>query len=123
MLTQRDLKGELADLIERSAHLGAADIRRLFSDAMREWEEEQGWDQFNSRQPWPEGQLRAVLSDAPTVDNCIKYAKAFGRSYGSIELIYRWAATSDKDVEMRGRADDSFVQQVRRVAKELGWRA
>lgn len=60
--------------------------------------------------------------DAPTKRNCIKYAKIFGRGYGSIEEIYRWASTDDKTVQEK-RPNVVFVGRVKKIAKELGWRA
>lgn len=60
-----------------------------------------------------------ILSDAPTVANCVKYAKAFGRGYGSIEQIYRWAATPQKDIQGR-RETDAFIEQNKRVSRLLG---
>lgn len=76
----------------------------------------------NSRKPWKDEELAIILNDAPTVENCVKYARLFGRGYGSIEQIYRWAATSMKDIQSK-REDDAFVKQVKRIAKELGRRA
>lgn len=63
-----------------------------------------------------------ILNDAPTVANCVKYAKAFGRGYGSIEQIYRWAATPQKDIQGRGETD-AFIEQIKRVSRLLGRRA
>ena len=60
--------------------------------------------------------------DAPTKRNCIKYAKIFGRGYGSIEEIYRWASTDDKTVQEK-RPNDVFMGRAKKIAKELGWRA
>ena len=76
----------------------------------------------NRRQPWTDEELRVVLMDAPTMRNCIKYAKIFSRGYGSIEEIYRWASTDDKTVQEK-RPNDVFMGRVKKIAKELGWRA
>ena len=76
----------------------------------------------NHRKPWTDEELRIVLQDAPTMSSCVKYAKLFGRGYGSIEQIYRWASTSDQEVR-RKRPNDRFVAHVKRIAKETGWRA
>lgn len=72
--------------------------------------------------PWRDDELRIVLQSAPTTYNCMKFAKLFGRGYGSIEQIYRWAATDMESVNEK-RPDDAFVLQIKRIAKELGWRA
>lgn len=53
---------------------------------------------------------------------CVKHAKAFGRGYGALEQIYRWAATTDPEIK-RLRPNDKFIAQIKRIAKELGWRA
>lgn len=116
------LRRAFGELIAEYGHLSDLEMRRAFSEAMQSWEREEQWQTPNKGKKWTDEELRVILSDPPTRDNCIKHAKAFGRGYGSLEMIYRWAAASDKDIEERGRADDAFVQQVKRVAKELGWR-
>ncbi len=75
----------------------------------------------NKGKEWSDEQLKVILSDAPTKSNCLKYARLFQRGYGSIEQIYRWSTTTQQDVELV-RPDDKFVQQIKRVAKELGLR-
>ena len=72
--------------------------------------------------PWKDDELRIVLQGAPTSYNCMRFAKLFGRGYGSIEQIYRWAATDMESIKEK-RPDDAFVLQIKRIAKELGWRA
>lgn len=72
--------------------------------------------------PWSDRDLRIVLQSAPTVENCLRYAKLFGRGCGSIELIYRWASTADQDIP-EDKSDDVFIAHVKRIAKEVGWRA
>lgn len=74
----------------------------------------------NKGNPWLDEELRIILRSVPTKENCLKYARLFGRSCESIELIYRWAATSEKDIQKR-RENDIFVKQVKRIAKEVGW--
>lgn len=76
----------------------------------------------NRGESWTDEELRVILSDAPTKSNCVKYAKIFGRGYGSIEQIYRWASTDDQTIKEK-RPDDAFVAHVKRIAKEAGWRA
>lgn len=70
---------------------------------------------------WTDEELKIILADAPTKENCVKYARLFKRGYGSIEQIYRWFVTPKKDMSDE-RKEDSFVQQVKKVAKELGIR-
>lgn len=76
----------------------------------------------NRGEPWTDEELRVILQDAPTKSSCVKYAKIFGRGYGSIEQIYRWASTDDQTVREK-RPDDAFVAHVKQIAKEVGWRA
>ena len=68
--------------------------------------------------PWTDEELFVILQDAPTKANCLKYAILFKRGYGSIEQIYRWAATSDEDVA-RKRPDDTFIGQIKKFSKSL----
>ena len=76
----------------------------------------------NRGESWTDEELRVILQDAPTKSNCVKYAKIYGRGYGSIEQIYRWASTDDQTVKEK-RPDDAFVAHVKKIAKEVGWRA
>lgn len=78
-------------------------------------------DVSNKRQPWTDEELRIILSDAPSKQNCMKYAILFKRGYGSIEQIYRWSTTQKQQLDDR-RKEDSFIQQIKRIAKELGLR-
>ena len=95
-------------------------IEKLVFDYQRDRDDQR--KKPNSGKPWKDEELAIILSNAPTVEKCVKYARIFGRGYGSIEQIYRWAATSMKDIQVK-RSDDSFVKQVKRIAKELGRRA
>ena len=75
-------------------------------------------DTSNKGQKWKDEELKIILSDAPSKANCIKYARLFKRGYGSIEQIYRWSTTSP--IEMSDeRKKDSFICQIKKVAKEL----
>ncbi len=95
----------------------------LVSDLMIEYEKEneKHRDISNKEQSWTDEELKIVLSDAPSKANCLKYAKLFKRGYGSIEQIYRWSTTAHKNMS-EIRAEDKFVKQIKRVAKELGLR-
>ncbi len=75
-------------------------------------------DCTQKNKPWTDEELQIILQDAPTKANCLKYALLFKRGYGSIEQIYRWAATSDEEVE-RKRPDDSFIKQIKKISKEI----
>lgn len=85
-------------------------------------EKEIEYAQENKGNSWTDDELKIILSMSPTKENSLKLAKAFKRGYGSIEQIFRWAATSDKALEEKGREHDSFILQIKKVAKEVGWR-
>lgn len=88
-----------------------------------EYEKDLEYDISNKGKEWTDDELKIVLSFAPTKENCIKLAKAFKRGYGSIEQIFRWAVVSEKELETKDRLDDKFVQQIKKIYKEVGWRA
>ena len=96
---------------------------KLMHDYLFELELKQEYDQSNKGKPWSDDELKVILSFAPTKENCLLLARAFKRGYGSIEQIFRWATTDLKTINSTQRKDDSFVQQVKRIYKELGWRA
>lgn len=87
-----------------------------------ELEQDQQFDETNKGKPWSDDELRVVLTSAPTKENCMALARAFKRGYGSVEQIYRWAAEDESSVRLK-RPDDKFIQQIKRVAREVGWRA
>lgn len=109
-------------LINAHADISPCEIRRIFTEAIREQEMKQGWNESSKGEPWTDDQLRLVLSAAPTKENCLKHARALGRGFGSIEQVYRWALSTDEAIKTK-RPDDAFVAQIKRVAKQLGWRA
>lgn len=79
-------------------------------------------DKDNAGRPWTDNELMMVLSYAPTRENCLKLAKVFERGYGSLEQIFRWATYTDEEMKTKGREKDTFIQQVRKVSKKMGWR-
>ena len=78
-------------------------------------------DTSNKGKGWHDEELKIILTDAPTKFNCLKYAKLFKRGYGSIEQIYRWATTPTKDMSDE-RKEDAFIKQIKKVAKDIGFR-
>lgn len=80
----------------------------------------ENWSIENRGKSWTDDELTVVLSDAPTKQNCEKYAKAFKRGLGSITLIYRWAMTSKKEIK-RKRGKEKFINQVKRISRQIGW--
>lgn len=120
-MTKNQVTNALKEIVSDSG-LDIGEIRHIFWKVVVEYEKEIGWDEPNKGRSWTDAELKVILSDAPTQENCVKHAKAFGRGYGSLEQIYRWAATDSKEIK-RLRPDDAFIAQIKRVAKEIGWRA
>lgn len=94
-------------------------VHNLLVDYEKENEDKR--DTSNKGEKWTDEELKVILSDAPTKENCVKYAKLFKRGYGSIEQIYRWSTTAKSDMSDE-RKEDSFIMQIKKVAKELGLR-
>ncbi len=121
-IKKKIFKQQLINLLEQDIEeMDYEQKIRLVHDILLKYEidNEKSRDTSNKGKPWTDEQLTIILSDAFTKENCMKYAKLFGRGYGSIEQIHRWARTPiDKVNEIR--KDDSFVQQVKRIAKEIG---
>lgn len=76
---------------------------------------------YNKGNTWSDYELELILSLPSTKENCLKFAKIFGRGYGSIEQIYRWASTP-KNKLSEERINDSFIQQIMRVKRNLALR-
>lgn len=122
-MTKVEFKKQLRNLL--TVHVDDLPIDEkcaLMRRAVTEFEREQEWDKSNTRAPWSDDELRVVLSRAPTHENMLRLAKAFKRGYGSIEQIYRWAGQSERRIA-DARAADAFVQRIKRIRKELGWRS
>ncbi len=113
-------KSELFEFLDNE--LTCSD-RKLLNDYIFEKEKNSEWDQSNKGKSWTDEELKVVLSFAPTKENCLLLAKAFKRGYGSIEQIFRWATTDMKTIKNSVRKEDVFILQVKRIYKELGWRA
>lgn len=94
-------------------------VKNLLIDYEKENEDLR--DITNKGKKWTDEELKIILSDAPTKENCVKYAKLFKRGYGSIEQIYRWSTTAKSDMDDR-RKEDAFIMQIKRIVKELGLR-
>ena len=76
----------------------------------------------NDHLPYSDEELVIILSDAPTQANAMKHALRFQRTVEAIELIYKWAMASKSTIEARGRSDEIFILQIRKVAKQrVGW--
>jgi hypothetical protein len=116
------IKAAFRQFIDDHQPMDPYELRRIFSEVIREWEVDRGWDESRKGEPWTDDELRSVLSDAPTRENCLKHARAFGRGNGAIEQIYRWAATTEQEIK-RKKPNDACVAQIKRIAKQLAWRA
>jgi hypothetical protein len=121
-MSVQQIKRLFMQIIEDHQPMDPYELRRIFTEAIREWELERGWAEDRRGKPWTDDELRVVLADAPTKENCLKHARGFARGYGAIEQIYRWAATPDAEIRQK-RPDDAFIKQIKKVAKQLGWRA
>jgi hypothetical protein len=109
-------------LAEQAGNLPLDDRLAIVQQCCIEVQETAGFDEGNKGKSWTDEELRVVLQHAPTKENCMLLARAFRRGYGSIEQIFRWAATTDDEVAAK-RPDHAFIQQIKRVGKQVGWRA
>ena len=80
------------------------------------------YDRSNKGNPWTDDEIRLVLQHAPTKENISRLNRAFRRGSGSVEQIFRWVAKSNRHIRQK-RPNDPFIQQIKRIASELGWRA
>jgi len=109
-------------LSQQVSDLSLDDKIALLEQCVIEAQEGANLDESNKGKSRTDEELRVILKHAPTKENCMLLARSFRRGYGSIEQIFRWAATSGPEVEAK-RPDHAFVQQIKRVAKQVGWRA
>lgn len=111
------------EFFEELDRLTIENKNKHIKDYIFEKEKNENYDQSNKGNPWTDDELRVILSFAPTKENCLLLAKAFKRGYGSIEQIFRWATTDLKTIKNSERKSDTFILQVKRIYKEMGWRA
>ncbi|MCH5352288.1 MAG: hypothetical protein J1E06_02345 [Acutalibacter sp.] len=125
-MKKRDFKNALYDLLDQDVDMQDISDKISFAKALLiEYQKsnENLFDTSNKGQPWTDEELEIILSEAPTKENCARFARLFKRGYGSIEQIYRWAATSSNEIEDKGRTQDAFIQQIKRAVKKIGFRA
>ena len=123
-MKRKEFKEKLFDALKSDVDNMSYDEKMiLVNNLLIDFEKENEYlrDTSNKGQKWKDEELKIILSDAPTKENCVKYARLFKRGYGSIEQIYRWAMTATKEMS-EDRKNDSFILQVKRIAKELGIR-
>ena len=123
-MKKREYKEKLYKMFDENIeNMNFLEKMRFINKTLLEYqkENEDKRDTSNKGEKWTDGELKIILSDAPTQQNCLKYAILFKRGYGSIEQIYRWSTTQDQKLSER-RKEDSFIQQIKRGSKELGLR-
>ena len=121
-MKQTQFKKAVDDLLsETVTGLSWDDKLALIQQRIVKIEKKRDVHRENKGKPWTDDELRLVLRTAPTTENMIMLARTFKRGYGSIEQIFRWAA--ERSSIAQKRPDHSFVNQIKRIAKEIGWRA
>ena len=123
-MQKKEFKEELFKLLSNNIdNITYIDKINLIYDILIEFEKknENLRNLSNKGKSWTDEELKIILMDAPTKSNCLKYAKLFNRGYGSIEQIYRWATPANKKMSEE-RKEDSFINQIKKVAKEIGFR-
>ena len=123
-MKKKEFKQQLFEVLNNDVDEMTYDEKMVFVNNLLidfEKENENMRDISNKGQKWTDEELKIILSDAPTKSNCIKYARLFKRGYGSIEQIYRWSTTTKKEMSDE-RKEDSFILQIKKVAKEIGLR-
>lgn len=123
-MKKNEYKKRVFDLLNTHIDHMEFDEKMIFvSNIIIEFEKENEnlRDTSNKGKSWHDEELKIILTDAPTKFNCLKYAKLFKRGYGSIEQIYRWATTPTKDMSDE-RKEDAFTKQIKKVAKDIGFR-
>ena len=123
-MPKKDLKEKIGKLLEEDiSGLSTWEEKISYTrQVLVELDRERGYDESNRGKSWTDDELRLILQLSPTKENIVKLARAFKRGYGSIEQIYRWAAEDKKTIQQK-RPNDAFIQQIKRIATEVGWRA
>jgi hypothetical protein len=122
-MNKTDYREAVRNLLEEQVgDLSVFDKIAIVQQCLIELQESSSFDEGNKGKPWTDEELRVVLQHAPTKANCMLLARAFRRGYGSIEQIFRWAASTGDEVAAK-RPDDAFVKQIKRIARQIGWRA
>src|SRR5437763_16450083 len=106
-------------LAAQVANLSLDDKLVIVQQCCIDAQEAAGFAEGNKGKSWTDEELRVVLQHAPTKENCMLLARAFRRGSGSIEQIFRWAASTGSEVAAK-RPHDAFIQQVKRVVRQVG---
>lgn len=124
-MKKSEFKSELIKLFDKEIEKLSYDEKILLVEkTLIEYQKknEDKRDTSNKGKPWTDNELRLILLEAPTEANSLRFAKFFKRGYGSIEQIYRWAGEPYQDIK-NSRPKDSFIKQIKKIAKEVGFRA
>ena len=122
-MNKTQFREEVRNLLkEQVGDLSLDDKQAIVQQCLIEQQEAGGFDESNKGKSWTDDELRVILQHAPTKENCMLLARAFRRGYGSIEQIFRWAASTNEEVAA-SRADDTFIRQIKQIARRVGWRA
>lgn len=123
MIDKKLFKSKLTELLNQDVHPFTWEEKLSYvRKILVEIDKSHPYQESNKGNPWRDDELRLILQMEPTEENIMRLAKAFQRGYGSIEQIYRWAAEDQKTIDQK-RPDDKFVKQIKRIAKEVRWRA
>ena len=121
-IKKKIFKQQLINLLEQDIEeMDYEQKIRLVHDILLKYEidSEKSRDTSNRGKPWTDEQLTIILSDAFTKENCMKYAKLFHRGWGSVMQIHQWARISESKMNQT-KKEDKFIQQIRRISKEIG---
>lgn len=123
-MTKAEFRRQLKELLSQSVSgLDSWEARVSYLiQSVVEIDKTRPYDQSNRKKSWTDDEIRLVLQHAPTKENIARLNRAFRRGPGSVEQIFRWVAKSDRHIRQK-RPNDLFIQQIKRLAAELGWRA
>lgn len=123
-MKRKEFKEKLFDALKSDVDNMSYDEKMiLVNNLLIDFEKENEYlrDTSNKGQKWKDEELKIILSDAPSKANCIKYARLFKRGMEVSNRYIDGATTSP--IEMSDeRKEDSFICQIKKVAKELGLR-
>ncbi|MDR0718734.1 MAG: hypothetical protein LBF78_03785 [Treponema sp.] len=123
-MTKKSFKEELEKLLDSTVDkMDKSKLINFAKNCIYEFESAIPFDIGNKGLSWTDEELKIVLSLPPTKENILQLAKCFKRNIGSIEQIFRWAVTPKDVIKSKGRDNDAFILQIKKIYKELGWRA
>jgi hypothetical protein len=123
-MTKKSFKEELKKLLDSTVDkMDKSELINFAKNCICEFESVMPFDTMNKGSSWTDDELKIVLSLPPTKENMLQLAKCFKRNIGSIEQIFRWAVTPKDVIKNKGRGNDAFIMQIKKIYKELGWRA